>query len=72
MNGSRISLEQFVNAGHFDAENNKTKFESLAVCYGNLMKPISNCKVRLMDSLTVQQLLRVKRMKRLRSKKKNQ
>ena len=71
MNGSRISLEQFVNAGLFDAENNKTKYESLAVSYGNLMKPISNCKVRLMDSLTVQQLLRVKRMKRLRSKKKN-
>ena len=72
MNGSRISLEQFVNAGLFDAENNKTKYESLAVSYGNLMKPISNCKVRLMDSLAVQQLLRVKRMKRIRSKKKNQ
>ena len=58
IDGIRISSEQFVNAEHFDAENIKSKYEGLSARYSNLMKPMSNRKVRLMDSLAVQQLFR--------------
>ena len=58
IDGSRISSEQFVTAGHFDAENIKSKYDGLSARYSNLMKPMSNRKVRLMDSLAVQQLFR--------------
>ena len=58
IDGIRISSEQFVTAGHFDAENIKSKYEGLQGRYGNLMKPMSNRKGRLTDSLAVQQLFR--------------
>merc|ERR550519_2731185 len=58
IDGIRISSEQFVNAGHFDAENIKAKYEALQSRYNNLMKPMSMRKTRLMDSLAVQQLFR--------------
>ena len=46
------------HCGQFDAENTKTKFEAFAAGHGNIMKPMSNCRVRLMDSLVVQQRFR--------------
>lgn len=58
IDGIRISSEQFVNAGHFDAENIKSKYKGVSARYSNLMKLMSNRKVRLMDSLAVQQLFR--------------
>jgi spectrin alpha len=56
IDGVRISAEQFCNAGHFDAENIRAKAERLEARYRNLMKPMSNRKTRLMESLGVQQL----------------
>ena len=58
VDGVRIASEQFCEAGHFDAENIKSKYEGLDARYRNLMKPMSNRKTRLMDSLDVQQLFR--------------
>jgi len=58
VDGVKICSEQFCEAGHFDAESIKSKFEALDGRYKNLMKPMSNRKTRLMDSLEVQQLFR--------------
>ena len=58
IDGIRISSEQFVAAGHFDAENIKNKYEGLSARYANLTKPMGTRKARLMDSLAVQQLFR--------------
>ena len=51
-------VEQFCEQGHFDAENIQSKQSVLEGRYSNLMKPMSNRKTRLMDSLDVQQLFR--------------
>jgi spectrin alpha len=58
IDGVRISAEQFCHAGHFDAENIRAKAEGLEARYRSLMKPMSNRKTRLMESLDVQQLFR--------------
>merc|ERR1719412_1281322 len=58
VDGVKIAADQFIQSGHFDAENIKSKYEGLSARYSNLMKPMSNRKVRLMDSLAVQQLFR--------------
>ena len=54
IDGIRIASEQFVNSGHFDAENICTKYEGMENRYRGLMKPMSPFrKRRLMDSLAV-------------------
>ena len=58
LDGVRIASEQFTNAGHFDAENIRSKYDAMDNRYRSLMKPMSNRKMRLMDSLAVQQLFR--------------
>ena len=58
VDGVRIASEQFCEQGHFDAENIQSKQSALDARYTSLMKPMSNRKTRLMDSLDVQQLFR--------------
>lgn len=58
IDGVRIQADQFVDRGHFDAENIKGKQQSLQERYSSLQKPISVRKQRLKDSLLVQQLFR--------------
>jgi spectrin alpha len=56
--GVKIAAEQFSQAGHFDADNIKAKQSNLTERYSNLMHPLSGKKLRLMESLAVQQLFR--------------
>ncbi|KAK9511532.1 hypothetical protein O3M35_000170 [Rhynocoris fuscipes] len=56
--GIRVAAAQFVERGHFDAENIKAKQESVTERYAALQKPMSIRKQKLLDSLQVQQLFR--------------
>ncbi|KAB7494812.1 Spectrin alpha chain [Armadillidium nasatum] len=58
IDGVRIAADQFVERGHFDAENIKTKQLALQERYDALQKPMTLRKNRLKDSLLVQQLFR--------------
>ena len=58
IDGVRIAADQFVEKGHFDAENIKSKQQALQERYNALQKPMSIRKERLKDSLLVQQLFR--------------
>lgn len=54
----RVAANQFVERGHFDADNIQTKQEALCERYAALQRPMSIRKQRLLDSLQVQQLFR--------------
>ncbi|XP_024083018.1 spectrin alpha chain [Cimex lectularius] len=56
--GIRVAASQFVERGHFDADNIKAKQEAVTDRYAALQKPMSIRKQRLLDSLQVQQLFR--------------
>uniref|UniRef100_A0A069DXZ1 Putative beta-spectrin n=1 Tax=Panstrongylus megistus TaxID=65343 RepID=A0A069DXZ1_9HEMI len=56
--GIRVAASQFVERGHFDADNIKAKQESVTERYAALQKPMSIRKQKLLDSLRVQQLFR--------------
>ncbi|XP_066902604.1 spectrin alpha chain isoform X3 [Halyomorpha halys] len=56
--GIRVAASQFVEKGHFDADNIKAKQESVTERYAALQKPMSIRKQKLLDSLQVQQLYR--------------
>lgn len=56
--GIRTASQQFVERGHFDADNIKSKQEGVTDRYAALQKPMSVRKQRLLDSLQVQQLFR--------------
>ncbi|XP_075227894.1 alpha spectrin isoform X2 [Lycorma delicatula] len=56
--GIRVAAQQFVERGHFDAENIKSKQDALTERYAALQRPMSIRKQRLLDSLQVQQLFR--------------
>ncbi|XP_034234548.1 spectrin alpha chain isoform X1 [Thrips palmi] len=56
--GIRTASQQFVERGHFDADNIKSKQEGVTERYAALQKPMSVRKQRLLDSLQVQQLFR--------------
>ncbi|XP_073981074.1 alpha spectrin isoform X4 [Rhodnius prolixus] len=56
--GIRVAAAQFVERGHFDAENIKAKQEAVTERYAALQKPMSIRKQKLLDSLRVQQLFR--------------
>lgn len=56
--GIRVAANQFVEKGHFDADNIKAKQESVTERYAALQKPMSIRKQKLLDSLQVQQLYR--------------
>ncbi|XP_037798638.1 spectrin alpha chain-like isoform X2 [Penaeus monodon] len=58
IDGVRIAADQFVDRGHFDAENIKAKQLALQERYNALQKPMGLRKERLKDSLLVQQLFR--------------
>merc|ERR1719412_984862 len=58
VDGVKIAADQFIQSGHFDSENIKTKENSLTQRYAGLMGPAGVRKQRLMDSLAVQQLFR--------------
>ncbi|XP_039289075.1 spectrin alpha chain-like isoform X4 [Nilaparvata lugens] len=54
----RVAAQQFVERGHFDADNIKTKKDAVTDRYAGLQQPMSVRKQRLLDSLQVQQLFR--------------
>ncbi|XP_047035477.1 spectrin alpha chain isoform X1 [Helicoverpa zea] len=54
----RTQAEQFIERGHFDADNIKTKRDGLVGRYAALDKPMAIRKRRLLDSLQAQQLFR--------------
>lgn len=54
----RVAANQFVERGHFDSDNIRTKQEALCERYAALQRPMSIRKQRLLDSLQVQQLFR--------------
>ncbi|KAI5727770.1 hypothetical protein M8J77_006684 [Diaphorina citri] len=54
----KAATEQFLERGHFDADNIKAKQAAMCERYENLQRPMNNRKQRLMDSLQVQQLFR--------------
>ncbi|CAH0600848.1 unnamed protein product [Chrysodeixis includens] len=54
----RTQAEQFIDRGHFDADNIKTKRDGLVGRYAALDKPMAIRKRRLLDSLQAQQLFR--------------
>lgn len=58
IDGVRIAADQFVDRGHFDADNIKAKQMTLQERYNALQKPMTLRKDRLKDSLLVQQLFR--------------
>merc|ERR1719412_3462894 len=58
VDGVKIAADQFIQSGHFDSENIKSKENSLTQRYAGLMGPSGVRKQRLMDSLAVQQLFR--------------
>jgi len=56
--GIRVAASQFVERGHFDADNIKSKEVALTDRYSALQRPMNIRKQRLLDSLQVQQLFR--------------
>ncbi|CAK1548048.1 unnamed protein product [Leptosia nina] len=54
----RNQAEQFIERGHFDADNIRHKIEALVARYAALEKPMAVRKRRLLDSLQAQQLFR--------------
>ncbi|XP_075989691.1 alpha spectrin isoform X2 [Anticarsia gemmatalis] len=54
----RNQAEQFIERGHFDADNIKAKRDALVTRYTALDKPMAIRKRRLLDSLQAQQLFR--------------
>lgn len=58
VDGVRIAADQFVQSGHFDADNITSKQAGLMNRYSNLSNPMNKRKQRLMESLAVQQLFR--------------
>ncbi|XP_069695869.1 spectrin alpha chain isoform X4 [Periplaneta americana] len=56
--GIRVAGSQFVERGHFDADNIKAKEVALTERYSALQRPMNIRKQRLLDSLQVQQLFR--------------
>ncbi|CAH0722167.1 unnamed protein product, partial [Brenthis ino] len=54
----RAQAEQFIEKGHFDADNIKAKRDALVARYSALDKPMAVRKRRLLDSLQAQQLFR--------------
>ncbi|CAH2100408.1 unnamed protein product [Euphydryas editha] len=54
----RAQAEQFIEKGHFDADNIKAKRDALVARYAALDKPMAVRKRRLLDSLQAQQLFR--------------
>uniref|UniRef100_A0A0K8TCJ0 Spectrin alpha chain n=1 Tax=Lygus hesperus TaxID=30085 RepID=A0A0K8TCJ0_LYGHE len=56
--GIRVAASQFVERGHFDADNIAAKQESVTDRYAALQKPMSLRKQKLLDSLQAQQLFR--------------
>ncbi|KAG8249869.1 hypothetical protein J6590_012180 [Homalodisca vitripennis] len=56
--GIKLAAQQFIEKGHFDSDNIRTKQEALCERYALLQKPMSMRKQRLLDSLQVQQLFR--------------
>lgn len=54
----KAATNQFLERGHFDADNIKAKQAAMCERYENLQRPMNNRKQRLMDSLQVQQLFR--------------
>ncbi|XP_046986663.1 spectrin alpha chain isoform X3 [Schistocerca americana] len=56
--GIRVAAAQFVERGHFDADNIKAKELALTERYSALQRPMNIRKQRLLDSLQVQQLFR--------------
>lgn len=53
-----IQADQFVNSGHFDADNIKTKQEQVVQRYDALLDPMEARKQKLADALKLQQFLR--------------
>merc|ERR1712020_622761 len=51
VDGVKIAADQFIQSGHFDSENIKSKENSLSGRYAGLMGPAGVRKQRLMDSL---------------------
>ncbi|XP_035684930.1 spectrin alpha chain, non-erythrocytic 1-like isoform X36 [Branchiostoma floridae] len=58
MDGIDIQAKQFVDEGHFDADNIKAKQEALQERYDALQEPLAARKAKLADSLRFQQLVR--------------
>ncbi|CAH0405710.1 unnamed protein product [Chilo suppressalis] len=54
----RSQAEQFIDRGHFDADNIRAKRDALVGRYSALDKPMAIRKRRLLDSLQAQQLFR--------------
>ncbi|XP_026324055.1 spectrin alpha chain isoform X1 [Hyposmocoma kahamanoa] len=54
----KSQAEQFIEKGHFDADNIKAKRDALVARYTALDKPMAIRKRRLLDSLQAQQLFR--------------
>ncbi|XP_062606729.1 spectrin alpha chain-like isoform X6 [Saccostrea cucullata] len=53
-----IQADQFVNSGHFDADNIKAKQEQVVQRYDALQEPMEARKQKLADALKLQQFLR--------------
>ncbi|CAH1271225.1 SPTA1 [Branchiostoma lanceolatum] len=58
VDGIDIQAKQFVDEGHFDADNIKAKQEALQERYDALQEPLAARKAKLADSLRFQQLVR--------------
>ncbi|XP_026468326.1 LOW QUALITY PROTEIN: spectrin alpha chain-like, partial [Ctenocephalides felis] len=58
IDGIKLSAGQFVEGGHFDADNIRAKEVALAERYQALHAPMAQRKKRLLDSLQAQQLFR--------------
>ncbi|KAJ8300491.1 hypothetical protein KUTeg_022010 [Tegillarca granosa] len=56
--GITIQANQFVESGHFDADNIKAKEQEVVDRYNALQEPMSNRKQKLEDALHLQQFLR--------------
>ncbi|XP_025205987.1 spectrin alpha chain isoform X1 [Melanaphis sacchari] len=56
--GVKITSDQFVDGGHFDADNIRAKQVVLCDRYSSLKKPMETRRQRLADSLLAQQLFR--------------
>lgn len=58
VDGVVIQANGFIERGHFDAENIQAKQQSLIQRYDSLQNPMNARRLRLQDSLRVQQLFR--------------
>lgn len=54
----RAAADEFIQRGHFDADNIRAKQVALCDRYNALQKPMNIRKQKLLDSLQVQQLFR--------------